>query len=608
MPKEILAEPVQKQADSSKSHERLEESPDSRQSADGRILQLQRAMGNRRVGELIGSGQITRDGRLLPADAIAVGAPLAIGSTAVNIHRDQDPSAVPTANPAGIPGGNPVGLPGVPGGLFAPNADANGVVYDVPDSDYRKDVTPAAPPLDAPMPQVRISVPDKIPGWKAAIPPSKGKIGPFEYDNPGNPSYIVTQHSQSIQSAWDYYRFHNIQDLQSQWDDAAPRIDSFTQAKKGDPTLDAVVTGMKQFNLQVAPGKGTVSQQVGAHQVDPGSSVSQVAKATADAGESFGKGLEKTGAPDTASTVGTPVQQAVTELQGARSDVLHHMGTCKAEAKIFAGLVETQRGFGLNLKARELNQKAENQEAEKKDIENGQQTLKKLSPQLARFVADCQALYEPLNKLVIEPAKGVAEKLETENYPGAALDAAKAVLAVVKWQKIEAANRDIANLIDGAKSALDQSALALYEGAQKQVTGEAEKLEELSKQAEAKFLTEKAKYENLAAVVRKNWKGENKGDAELAAKALEAIPVVQKLIRFLGDVQKTLPTKLPEPGFNSGKAYTLATKGVGAPGAADLLQVAGYILGVRKAIDDEVTKWSGMLGQLQMVATKLGVQ
>jgi hypothetical protein len=76
--KEALTEPVQKQADSSKSRERLEESSDSRQTADGRILQLQRAIGNRRVAELIRSGQITRDGRLLPADAIVVGAPLAI--------------------------------------------------------------------------------------------------------------------------------------------------------------------------------------------------------------------------------------------------------------------------------------------------------------------------------------------------------------------------------------------------------------------------------------------------------------------------------------------------------------------------------------------------
>ncbi len=66
MSKGVLAEPVQKQADSSKACERLQESPDSRQTADGRILGLQRAMGNRRVAELIDTGQITRDGRLLP--------------------------------------------------------------------------------------------------------------------------------------------------------------------------------------------------------------------------------------------------------------------------------------------------------------------------------------------------------------------------------------------------------------------------------------------------------------------------------------------------------------------------------------------------------------
>jgi len=64
--KDALAEPVQKQAESSKAREGLEQSPESRQGADGRILQLQRVMGNRRVAQLINSGQITRDGRLLP--------------------------------------------------------------------------------------------------------------------------------------------------------------------------------------------------------------------------------------------------------------------------------------------------------------------------------------------------------------------------------------------------------------------------------------------------------------------------------------------------------------------------------------------------------------
>jgi hypothetical protein len=70
MSKEALAEPVQKQTDSSKPREQLEESPGSPQSADGRILKLQRAMGNRRVAELIKSGQITRDGRLLPIQTV----------------------------------------------------------------------------------------------------------------------------------------------------------------------------------------------------------------------------------------------------------------------------------------------------------------------------------------------------------------------------------------------------------------------------------------------------------------------------------------------------------------------------------------------------------
>jgi hypothetical protein len=120
MPKEVLAEPVQKQADSSKSRERLEESLDSRQSADGRILQLQRAMGNRRVAELIGSGQITRAGRLLPiqtrlrvgvpddlaeveadraADAIVAGTPSPITDATVRVQRDTAQAGPAAATP-----------------------------------------------------------------------------------------------------------------------------------------------------------------------------------------------------------------------------------------------------------------------------------------------------------------------------------------------------------------------------------------------------------------------------------------------------------------------------------------------------------------------------
>jgi hypothetical protein len=74
--KELLAEPARKLADLSKSGEQLQESSGSRQTADGRILQLQRAVGNHRVAELISSGQVTRDGRLLPIRTkLRVGAP-----------------------------------------------------------------------------------------------------------------------------------------------------------------------------------------------------------------------------------------------------------------------------------------------------------------------------------------------------------------------------------------------------------------------------------------------------------------------------------------------------------------------------------------------------
>ena len=69
------------------------------------------------------------------------------------------------------------------------------------------------------------------------------------------------------------------------------------------------------------------------------------------------------------------------------------------------------------------------------------------------------------------------------------------------------------------------------------------------------------------------------------------------------------PTKLPEAsGFNSDKAHTLATKGVDAPGDAELVITAGWILGIQPSIDNEVEKWQGIVGRLQLVVSNLGLK
>lgn len=66
MSKEILTEPARKLTELPETREPLQESSRSHQSADGRILNLQRALGNRKVAEFIHSQQISRNGRLVP--------------------------------------------------------------------------------------------------------------------------------------------------------------------------------------------------------------------------------------------------------------------------------------------------------------------------------------------------------------------------------------------------------------------------------------------------------------------------------------------------------------------------------------------------------------
>jgi hypothetical protein len=119
----------------------------------------------------------------------------------------------------------------------------------------------------------------------------------------------------------------------------------------------------------------------------------------------------------------------------------------------------------------------------------------------------------------------------------------------------------------------------------------------------------------LAVEVQKNWKGQT-GDptkdqeqAKLAAGAIRGLPIANKILSLVQEVRKNVPAKLPDTGgFNSDKAHTLATQGVDAPGDAELVTVGGWILGIQPSIDDAIAKWQGIVGQLQLVVTKLGVQ
>jgi hypothetical protein len=463
--------------------------------------------------------------------------------------------------------------------------------------------------MDAPMPLARIKPPGAIPGWKTVRPPLvvNGPNGEkITLDAGGD--YVVVKHGQMMNSAWMYYTANFLPEVERTWNDAIPKIDSFTQTKKGDPELDAIAKEMgKKWNVPIQPKKGTVSAQVAGTGVDKGTTVSQIDKGVSEAGEDFKKGLQSTGAKLEGDTAGTPVQQAVTALQGARDDVKSHMQLCKDEGVILEGLVDSFEAAGHKLKVRELEATKEKEEKEKKDIESGQATLKKIDPELARTVGMFRELEEKLK--LVDMAKSAAGNVEKYGEVGLMYEAAKSVMTIAKWNAVEAAEKAIAITVDQIQSSLEKESIAAFKGAEKALRGQTAKLKTMAGQAEAKFLTEKSKYEELSKVVRdkKNWKGENPEQAELAAKAIKAIPVVQKLTRFLLDVRGGLPKRLPDASFNADRAYTLAIQGTPAPGAADLLTVAGWIAGITPVIDAEIVNWNAVLTRLEMVTTDLGL-
>jgi hypothetical protein len=559
------------------------------------------------------------------------------------IQRDSnffDPSG--GSQPAYGPGTNPIapGLgqnqPGIPGmafggapGLLAPNADAAGVPYDVPGTDWKAGVKPIALPLDRPMPQANIPKPEKIPGWKAPIPPHEEQAGPFKVMVPGNPDYIVTSHSAMIKSAWTYYLYNVCGEVESTWNSGVASINSFTQAAggTGNESIEMLLKDMKpaaKWDLSAnQPGKGSMAQQadVSSAKTTGAGPVSDVAKQVGaltyvpspqlNKDTDFTKSLQATG------SAGGPVQKAMQKAQTAHESYFQQLERCPTAAKALSGAADTLREKALHMEAKKLDETQENLEQQKKDIESGKAgLLAQISPQLADLFAQCSDIYEKVNKVVeASHLDKVAEALEKGSKLGAAKEAATGVLALIKMEKLEEIDKKIADAVAQKKSLLDQATVAGYEGARKAFDAALANMKTEAEAVDTKARDERNAMTDLADAVEKNWKGQT-GDAtkdqqqaKLAAGAIRALPIANKILSLVQEVRKNVPTKLPEAsGFNSDKAHTLATQGIGAPGDAELVTTAGWILGIQPAIDDEIEKWEGIVGQLQIVVSKLGLQ
>jgi hypothetical protein len=522
------------------------------------------------------------------ADAMVSGRAASV-ATASGVMREPDPN-------------NLLGI-----GPFQPNQSRHGVVYDVPTTDYKGSVVANAPSLTSEMPASSIGDPGAIPGWKTVIPAKTGNLGPFSYTTPAQEVVITGQeHSNEIKTAWDDYKNQLLHAVADAWDSGTKaKMNTYAQQAHSDPELDKLVKDMHDnYHMQNVgqKGQGTVSDQAGKTNVYDGQNAPDIGAQVAAKGD-MKKDLDATAKAGQNGTVEGPVGKVITDL--------------KAERLLTAGSVGRLDGFQTQMDASQqdlvagnaqieiddLNEKIEDDKKKKEEIENGQRTLKKIDPELARLVKmvqDNSAKLKTLGGMV----KAAPEAMEGD--VGAILEIGKGILEVSKWGELEQIDNDIAAIADQVKAKYKLKNEAKLMAAKGHVAAAAKLAQAEAKALMGHLLREKKLHDDLAEALEKNWQGKDKKDGKLAAQALRALPVVRKVIRTLMDIKSTLPP-LPDASTRASQGFTLATKGVGAPGAADLLKVAGWIAGSPKAIDPELKKWTDINAQLESVTAGLGL-
>jgi hypothetical protein len=524
------------------------------------------------------------------ADAMVGGRSFAIGGRATQINRNPDVSVFNQPTGPGIPGPN----------LLAPNADKNGVPYTVPTTDFRSDLRSEFPPLGAEMPSATIGDPGAIPGWRTIRPGRVDKIGPFEYKTPAE-EYVVhgPLHSGEMTSAWAEYK-QFLKQVESVWNgDVKAKMNTYAQQKNGNPELQKLIDETKKdYNLAgIKPGAGTFGQQAQGQQTTPGKTAKGAADGVKQGGAAVIDGAKASAAQPENTTVATPVKGKVDELNKARDRT-------RSTIDKLAGTRLQLEGAGgevalANKAIAELEDEKKQKDRPPAELEAAKNVANQLHPKLGALAATLIKYREPLAKLKLAATKGAKA---VEGDPMAALESVQALIAIADWHTLQVQAEELALFNTPTKEAEHAiNAGKIAQGLAKTAAG-------LTRDLETDIKNEKTAYEALAAELEKsgNWKGPDGADGKRAADALRAIPVADRVLRVLREMKGTLP-KVPSGGTRAAQGYTMATRGVGGPGAADLITVGSWIAGAPTTIDGEISVWEGLRAQLQAVAGAMGV-
>lgn len=527
------------------------------------------------------------------ADAMVRGGTATIGGF-TGVHRQ----VFRDANPAQIEGPS----------LLAPNASRSGVPYDVPTKDYRANVVAAAPAMDTAMPAANFTDPGPIPGWKATMPGKTSTFGPFSYQDPPRDVVITgADHSNEMKTAWESYKSELVHNVGDAWDSGArAKMNSYAQQAKGDPELDAVVKDMHDdFRMSNIgkPGTGTLSDQAGKTNIADGQTAPAIAGQVAAKGASMNADLAATAQAGQNGTIGGPVGQVIDDIKAERkltmAKGLELQGT---QGSIESAALSLQSAIAT-VEIDDLKDKVEDQTKKKEELESGKAALKKYAPEIAGMVALVKDNAKKISTIT-GMVKSAPEAMEGD--PAAILEIGKSVLEIAKWDALAKFDSNIASLTEQIGTKFKLKNEQALQAAKLQVSALAKTARGEALALQGHLMKEKGLHAKLADAVQKNWKGSDAKDGKLAAQALRALPAVRVVIATLTQIKSSIP-KLPDAGTRAAQGYRLATEGVGAPGAAQLLKVAGWIAGSPQAIDVELQKWTAINAQLQAVTAGLGL-
>lgn len=451
------------------------------------------------------------------------------------------------------------------------------------------------------MPTASIADPGAIPGWKTVIPGKTAKFGEIEATSPPS-EYIVHNglHSSLAQQAWaDYKAF--LQEVVSTWNnDVRMKMNTYAQQKNGDPALQKLIDETRSdYNVaSIKQGGGTFGQQAQSQQVTHGTSAKAAADELKTGGQGLLEGAKASGAQPEDSTVAAPIKDKVDKLNIARQQT-------EGSVDKLAGTTKLIDAAKNNLDAAkqiadEVSQKEIDKDKPSPELQQAQDIAKKINPTLGQLAATLVKYREPIGELKKAVASGAKA---AEGDPKAALEAVMALLAIAKWDALQRQAEEM-KLFAQASPQFKQAVSAADA-----VIGFTTQAKGFQTELEANIKNEKKAYEALAAELEKvgNWKGKDGAVAKRAADALRAIPVADRVLRVLREMRGALP-RVPSASTRASQGFTLATNGVGAPGAEDLFRVGSWIAGAPQTISGEIVTWESLRAQLETVASALGVK